>query len=74
MEFSLNVFSEFSDKNNINLKRNAVLKTTISCVRLYHSATETQLTEKTFKLILVHASVIFQILWIRWIQWKFLYI
>ena len=30
--------------------------------RLYHYATDTQLTEKTVKLILVHASVIFQIL------------
>ena len=32
---------------------------------------EHTITEKTVKLILIHASVISQIPWIRWIQWKF---
>ena len=32
MEFSLNIFTEFCDKNNIILKKSAVLEPTISCV------------------------------------------
>ena len=54
-------------------KKTAVLKPIISCVRnrLYRCATETQLTEKTVQLILIHASVISQIPWIRWIEWNF---
>ena len=61
IEFSLNVFTEFSDKNNIIFKKIAGLEPTISCVRdrdcANHCATETQLTEKTVKLILIHASL-----------------
>ena len=85
MEFSLNAFtefSEFSDKILYFLKKIPVLEPIILCEarthsllckrqRLYHCTTDTQLTEKTVKLILIHASVIFEILWIRWIQWKF---
>ena len=40
----------------------AVLKPIISCMRDRDSTTLPLLTEQTFKLILVHASVIFQIL------------
>ena len=61
-EFSLNVFTEFaefSDKNKILLKKIAGLEPTISCVRDSDSTTapQTQLAEKTVKLILIHASV-----------------
>ena len=37
----------------------------------YHSARETQETERICKVNLIYASVIFQIFWIHWIQWKF---
>ena len=64
-EFSLNVFTEFTElnsvtKNNIILKKDCWDRTHyLLCERqrLYHSATETQLTENTVKLILIHASV-----------------
>ena len=60
-------------KKIIIFKKIAVLEPTTSYVRDRDSTTvpQTQLTEKTVKLILIHASVIYQILWIRWIQWKF---
>ena len=62
LEFSLNVFTEFSDKNIIILKRRARTHYLL-CKRqgFYQWSTETQLTEKTVKLILIHASVIPQI-------------
>ena len=63
-EFSLNVFTEFSDKNNIILKRllySNLPSPVCEKKRLYHFAIETQLTEKRVKLILIHASVISQI-------------
>ena len=49
----------FSDKNNNFFQEIAVLEPTISCVRGRDSTTvpRTQLTEKTVKLILIHASV-----------------
>ena len=55
IEFSLNVFtefSEFSDKNIIILKYCWVQTHYLLCEkqRLYHCATDTQLTEKTVKL------------------------
>ena len=64
-KFSLNVFTEFSDKKYY-FKKIPVLEPTISCVRNRDSTTvpQTQLAEKTVKLILIHASVIFQISWI----------
>ena len=65
MEFSLNVFTEFtefSDKNIIILKKDCWARTLCEKQRLYHCATDTQLTEKRVKLILIHASVIPQIL------------
>ena len=37
--------------------------------RCYHSASKTQVAERIFKLTPVHATVIYQILWIRWIPW-----
>ena len=37
----------------------------------FHSTRKTQVTEKIFKMNLIHASVISQILWIHWIEWKF---
>ena len=45
----------------------AGLEPTTSCVRqgLDHCATGTQLTKKTVKFILIHASMIYQILRIR---------
>ena len=75
LEFSPNVFtefSEFSDKIILFLKKCCARTHYLLCERQrhYHSPTETQLTENTFKLILVHASMILQILWIRWIQWS----
>ena len=52
-------FTEFSDKNCIILKRLLGSNPYISCVRGRDSTTvpRTQLTEKTVKLILIHASV-----------------
>ena len=35
----------------------------------YHSASKTNVRDGIFKLSPIHASVICQILWIRWIQW-----
>ena len=79
-EFSLNVSLNSANsvtKNIIILKRCCCIQTNyLLCERqiFYHCATETQLTEKTVKLFHIHASVIYQILWIHWIQWKFCYI
>ena len=42
----------------------------ISCVRDRDSTTQPQGTEQILILNPIHASVIFQILWIPWIQWK----
>ena len=42
VEFSLNVFTEFSDKNNIIFKKIVVLKPTITCVRDSDSTTGPQ--------------------------------
>ena len=60
LEFFQNAFTElgeFSDKKNIILKRALTHYLLHERQRLYHCATEIQLTEKTVKLILVHASV-----------------
>ena len=63
-QFSLNVFTEFAEYNSVTkiiffFQKIAVLEPTISCVRDRDSTTVpwTQLTEKTVKLILIHASV-----------------
>ena len=78
LEFFLNVFTEFSEfreKNNSHYT-----KRTRTCYHLckrpgcYHSASETHVRDRIFKLIPIHASVIYQFPWIRWIhwiQWKF---
>ena len=61
-EFSLNVFTEFSDTKYYM----HILK------RLFEPATrhsKTQVPERIFKLSPIHASVIYQIPWIRWIHW-----
>ena len=34
-----------------------------------HSAIKSQITERIFKLIPIHASLIHKIPWIRWIHW-----
>ena len=39
--------------------------------RWYRSTTTTQVTEMILKFTLIHSSVIYQFLWICWIQWKF---
>ena len=39
--------------------------------RWYHSATKTRATERILKLIRIHTSVIYQILWIYWISLSF---
>ena len=60
IEFFLNVFTEFSEfSDKKNLKKIAGLKPTPSCVRDGDSTIQpqTQLTEKTVKFILIHASV-----------------
>ena len=43
-----------------------------SCVRdqdAYHSTNKTHVRDRIFTLSLIHASVIYQFPWIRWIQW-----
>ena len=55
-------FPSYYIRRRYHFKKIAVLKPMISCVRdrfyHWHCATETQLTEKTVKLILIYASVI----------------
>ena len=62
-EFSPNVFTEFSKFNDkIVVKR--LFKPATACVRdprCYHWATKTQVRDRIFTLILIHASVIYQI-------------
>ena len=77
MEFSLNAFTEFaefSDKK-VKIKKENCRVGTQDLLwkrqRLYHSATETQTADQILILNPIHASVISQILWIPWIQWKF---
>ena len=57
LEFSLNVFTKII----LFSKRSCSRTHYFLCERqrLYHCSTETQLTENTVKLILIHASVIF---------------
>ena len=71
MEFFLNVFSD----------KIFIIKRTWTCHLLckipgcYHSASNTHVRDIIFQLSPIHASVIYQIPWIRWIhwiQWKFL--
>ena len=60
IEFSLNIFTEFgefSGKKKNCFKKIAGLEPTSPRQKLYHCSTETQSTEKTVKLILIHASV-----------------
>ena len=73
MEFSLNVFTEFRAERIKNQKDCCIWT---HCLlfkrqRCYHCTAETQVTEKILKLNRIHASVISQILWICWTQWKF---
>ena len=66
MEFSLNVFTEFSDKKKLKIKKedHRVGTQELLCKkqRLYHSATEPQATEQILVLNPIRASVISQIL------------
>ena len=45
------------------------LEPATSCVRCYRRASKTQVTNRIFKLTLIHASVNYQIRGIRWIHW-----
>ena len=69
IEFSLNVsnkFAEISYKKYLYLKW--LFETATFCVIHHNPTTEltkTQLTDRIFKLTPNHASVIYQILWIR---------
>ena len=65
MEFFLNVLTEFSDKNYLSLKW--LLYKRPIC---YHSPSKTPVRDRIFKFSPLHASVIYQIPWIHWIQWK----
>ena len=69
MEFSLNVFtefSEFSDKKKLKIEKEDYRVGTQDLLhkrqRLYHSATEPQATEQIHILNPIHASVISEIL------------
>ena len=74
MEFSLNVFTEFteffftefSDKKKLKFKKEDYRVGTqyllYKTQRLYHSATQPQATEQILTLNPIHASVISQIL------------
>ena len=64
------VIQNSKNLKNYYLKNITVLEPTISCLRNKDS-TETRLTEKTVKSTLIHASTIYPILWIHWIQWTF---
>ena len=77
LEFSLNAFTEFAEFSDIKIKikkENCRVGTQdLLCKRqrFYHCTTETIVREQILILNPVHASVISQILWIPWIQWKF---
>ena len=70
--FFLNAFTEFSNKKYLLLKG---LKPATSCVRDQDAnaapARYIYMGDMIFKLNPIHASVIYQIPWIHWIQWKF---
>ena len=73
IEFALNVFLEFagfSDKNICHYNKR-VWTHNLLCQRqgCYHSASKTHVRDRIFKLTPIHASVIYQIPWIRWIHW-----
>ena len=51
-----------------NLPPSHLLCETQGC---YHSSSKTHVRDRILKLIPIHASVIYQIPWIHWIQWKF---
>ena len=65
-------FTEFSDKNICHYSKRArtchVLCKRPTC---HHSSSKTHVKDGIFKLTPIHASVIYQIPWIRWIHWKF---
>ena len=67
--FSLNSLNLVRKIFVITVKR---LKATTCCVRdqaSYHNASKTHVRDRIFKLSPIHASVIYQIPWIRWIHW-----
>ena len=73
MDFFPNVFiefAEFSDKIFVITVKG--LKLATSCVRDQDATTvPAHVRDRIFKLNPIHALVIYQILWICWIQWKF---
>ena len=67
------MFSPNSVTSNVRLKGIAVFQPATYCVR-DRDAKKTQVTERIFKLTLIHASVIYQIpriCLIHWSPWKF---
>ena len=68
-------FSLMFSMNSLNsLQQKDSNPTHLLCERpaCYHSASTTHVRDKIFKFSSIHASVIYLIPWIRWIQWKFL--
>ena len=64
MEFFLNVFTEFI----FVIKRSRTCYKRLGC---YYNARKTQMRNRIVELSPIHVSVIYQILWIHWIQRKF---
>ena len=73
-EFSLNVFtefSEFSDKNICHYSKRAGT-CQLLCkkeTRMLPQASKTHVKDRIFKLSPIHSSMIYQFPWIRWIHW-----
>ena len=73
-EFSLNIFTEFSDKNICHYsKRAQTCHPATSYARDQDAITALarHVRDKIFKLNPIHASVIYQIPWIQWIPFPF---
>ena len=77
-EFFLNVFTEFAEFTDKNIcpysKRTRPCHFLYKRPGCYHCASTTHMRDRIFKFSLIHASVIYLILWIHWnhwIQWKF---
>ena len=69
LEFFLNVFIEFSDKDICHYsKRTQTCHLLCKRPGCYHSASKIHVRDRIFKLSPIHASLIYQI---HWIQWKF---
>ena len=72
--FFLNVFtgfSEFNDKKILVIKRTRTCDLLFKRPECYHSTSKAHVRDRIFKFSPIHASVIDQICWIHWVQWKF---